>query len=252
MIRFRKRLLLALLMALIFAQGSSGQSPVEQIESGFKDITIYKAPISNVAVIQGEKGDWGHESTSEDLLKKNPDFYLATNGGMYMEEGKHVGMLKKDNVLLSPKNRYTSFLCLDPFHEQKPGIYNDLKGHGIFKTVVQNLASVSDGENAWEGGRNIFGSIVLATKSEDSESIFFIIATKGRTGARLADILIELGFTNAQHLEGGPEAQLSLRTMDKKKEVIENHQACFEGGIHDSYDCGSMIHIPWFLVVSRK
>lgn len=148
----------------------------------------------------------------------------AINAGMFgTDYTTHIGYLRsKEHVNNSHVNKYLSVAAFDP----KPGgsqlppfrIF-DLDDTNIsmdnilanFHSVVQNLRLIKrPGENRWKQQKRFW--VEAALGEDDSGRILFIFSSSPLSMHDLNQHLLSLGIglVAAQHLEGGPEAQLYI------------------------------------------
>lgn len=161
----------------------------------------------------------------------------AINAGMYDTDRRtHIGLL----VTRSHQNnkrkhgRYEAVLAFDPKHK---GIARartfDLDVTPLkriqkdYRGVIQNLRLIKrNGENRWEKrGRAWWGESALG---EDREGrILFLYTPAVVTMHDFNNVLLALplGIVSAQHLEGGPQAQLFIRAGKRIIEFHSGHEA---------------------------
>ena len=242
-----------IMMWLVIATPGNGQV------THHDDVVVFKAKISQLDITSNMQDAFGAPlETAEDMLNTYQFMDMVVNAGMYMQQNWwHVGYLEINNKEQSPKNRYSSVLCLDPIKQDgKPGIYTldsiftlD-KLSRYYGTLIQNLQILDGGQPAWEGGRDVkFGGISLATKRHDPHHIYFIAHTQPRTGKEIAELHLSLGMWDSQHLEGGPEAQLSY--TDHRGDV-HTILTCYEKYIFESFDCGDPIAVPFYFYINNR
>jgi hypothetical protein len=145
---------------------------------------------------------------------------VATNAGMYDVDFKtHVGFLAAgDHVNSSAVNHYKSVAVFGPKRSGLPRFrildVEEPKQQVAalcedYENVLQNLRLIRrPGENRWEQQRRTWSEAALG---EDEEGrILFILSRTPFTMHDLNEALLglEIGLVAAQHLEGGPEAQL--------------------------------------------
>jgi hypothetical protein len=148
-------------------------------------------------------------------------FAAAANAGMFATDYlTHIGFLGcGDDVQSSRVNQYQSAAAFSPKRKGLPPFrIFDLDVTPLadvqkdYACVAQNLRLVKrPGENRWKPQERRWSESALG---EDAEGrILFIHAREPRTAHGLNELLLELpiGLVAAQHLEGGPEAQLFVR-----------------------------------------
>lgn len=171
---------------------------------------------------------------------KSHKLTAAINAGMFATDYKtHVGYLRSQgHVNSSHVNGYQSVAAFDPhggsglprfriFDLDAPGVAmaSILKN---YDSVVQNLRLIQrPGRNCWPRQDKKWSAAVLG--EDDAGNILFIFC---RTPFSMYDLNHELlssgiGLTAAQHLEGGPEAQLYLHAGDVEFEMFGSFETSF-------------------------
>jgi hypothetical protein len=167
-------------------------------------------------------------------------FTAAINAGMFSTDGKsHIGYMRNgEHVNSSKRNSYQSVAAFNPhdtgmaafriFDLDAPGASFEsiLKDYGA---VVQNLRLIKRaGVNAWPSQDKKWSEAALA--EDDGGRILFIFL---REPFNMHDLNQELlgagiGIVAAQHLEGGPEAQLYFRAGAVEKEMFGSYGVSFQ------------------------
>ena len=167
-------------------------------------------------------------------------FTAAINAGMFSTDGKsHIGYMRSGEYVNSSKrNSYQSVAAFNPhdggtaafriFDLDAPGVSFEtiLKDYGA---VVQNLRLIKrSGVNAWPSQDKKWSEAALA--EDDSGRILFIFLREPFTMHDLNQELLGagLGIVAAQHLEGGPEAQLYFRAGGVEKEMFGSYGASLQ------------------------
>lgn len=249
--------LLVLLAAL--APGGTAHAGVawKALAPGLELATLVVSPPapvgdSRITVVRADPGLWslavvGQTFTGDEQGKTAREFaathdlVLAINAGMFASDYRtHVGYLASDgHVNCGKANDYQSVAAFDPvapaggrppfriFDLDDPGVTLD----GIrrdYGSVVQNLRLIRrPGSNRWSAQEKKWSEAALG---EDREGrILFIYA---RSPFSMHDLNRELlaagiGVVAAQHLEGGPEAQLYLHLGDVELEMFGSYETGF-------------------------
>jgi len=183
----------------------------------------------------GESG--GH--TAREWSKKQK-YAAAINAGMFQTDGKtHLGYLRSgDRVYNGRLNSYQSVMAFDPRQPGKVAAFRifDLDSPGVdlqailadYASAVQNLRLVKHpGLNQWaQQGREW-----SEAAGEDSQGrVLFIYS---RSPFSMHDLNQELlgagiGLVAAQHMEGGPEAQLYVHAGDTELEMFGSYETAFK------------------------
>jgi len=179
----------------------------------------------------------GH--TAKDWCKSHK-FAAAINAGMFAGDGKtHLGYSRYlDNVSNSKINSYQSVAAFNPRNPKLESFHifdldtSTVTMQSILKdyaSAVQNLRLVKrSGLNQWGQRSNKWSEAALG---EDSAGrILFIFS---RTRFSMHDLSQELlasdiGLVAAQHLEGGPEAQLYVKADGVEMEMYGSFETSFQ------------------------
>ena len=179
----------------------------------------------------------GH--TARDWCQRH-NLTAAINAGMFGTDQKtHLGYLRyREHVNNSHQNNYQSVAAFDPrgsagdsrfriFDLDAPGV----TFQGILKdyaSLVQNLRLVKrTGQNQWGQQERRWSEAALG---EDRDGrILFIFSRVAFSMHDLNQELLasDIGLVAAQHLEGGPEAQLYLQAGQTKLEMFGSYETSF-------------------------
>jgi hypothetical protein len=164
----------------------------------------------------------------------------AINAGMFKTDGKtHVGYMGiREHVNNSKSNDYQSVAAFDPRDPNSPAFrIFDLDAPQVsmqsilkdYASAVQNLRLIKrPGSNQWTQQTRIWSEAALG---EDSAGrVLFIFS---RTPFSMHDLNQQLlsagiGLVAAQHLEGGPEAQLYVHAGDVQLEQFGSYETSFK------------------------
>ena len=171
---------------------------------------------------------------------KTHNFAAVINAGMFAGDGKtHLGYSRYlDKVSNSKINGYQSVAAFNPRTAMFQSFHifdldtSRVTMQGILKnyaSAVQNLRLVKrSGSNQWGQRSNKWSEAALG---EDSAGrILFIFS---RTPFSMHDLNEELlasdiGLVAAQHLEGGPEAQLYVHAGGEEMELYGSFETSFK------------------------
>ncbi|MCR4440523.1 MAG: phosphodiester glycosidase family protein [candidate division KSB1 bacterium] len=227
-----------------------------QLESGL-DVRFVEAqqhtPVGNsrITVVGLDPGRWqlvfiGRSNTNEPhgLTAREwcarYNLKAAINAGMFGSDYKtHPGFLRSRGHTNSAQvNSYQSVAAFDPrprseappfhiFDLDEPGASLDLILQR-YQSAVQNLRLIKrPGKNRWGQQENMWSEAALG---EDSEGrILFIFSRSPFTMHDLNRELLsaEIGIVAAQHLEGGPEAQLYLKAGGQEIDLFGSFETGF-------------------------
>ncbi len=137
------------------------------------------------------------------------------NAGMFATDmTTHVGSLTVDGKERGqPTDKYQSVAVFEPTATHRPAfdlVDTDRSGRVVptdYRFTVQNLRLIrAPGDNRW-GNRSKLWSVAALAKDAKGR-MWWVFTRSPWSMPDLNDTLIALGATAAQHLEGGPEAQL--------------------------------------------
>jgi Phosphodiester glycosidase len=168
-------------------------------------------------------------------------YTAAINAGMFDTDNKtHLGYLRsRDHVYNSRVNNYQSVMAFDPREERKVPRFRIFDRDAAqssmqeilsdYASAVQNLRLIKrPGVNQWAKQTREWSE---AAVGEDREGhVLFIYS---RSPFSMHDLNQELlatgiGVVAAQHMEGGPEAQLYVRTGKTELEMFGSYETSFK------------------------
>jgi hypothetical protein len=158
-------------------------------------------------------------------------FTAAINAGMFATDySTHVGYLRfREHVNSDKINGYQSVAAFDPRTRGLPRFrIFDLDAPGItmaqilrdYASVAQNLRLIArPGRNRWGQKEREWSEAALG--EDGTGRILFILCQTPFTMHDLNEKLLalDIGLVSAQHLEGGPEAQLYVKAGDLELEI---------------------------------
>jgi len=167
-------------------------------------------------------------------------FVAAINAGMFATDGStHVGYLRFAGHTNSGQlNSYQSVAAFDPqdstvaprfrlFDLDAPGVtMADIRN--AYASVAQNLRLIKrPGSNRWSQQPKMWSEAALG--EDDQGRILFIFSRSPFTMHDFNQELLRagIGIVAAQHLEGGPEAQLYLRIGDFELDLVGSYETGF-------------------------
>ena len=164
----------------------------------------------------------------------------AINAGMFGTDHRtHVGYLRfRDHLNNDHVNAYQSVAAFDPRQDGLPHFrIFDLDSPSVsmetilrdYSSVVQNLRLIKRPRlNRWRQQEKMWSEAALG--EDESGRILFIFCRSPYTMHDLNNELLRLGIglVSAQHLEGGPEAQLYLNVGEVEFEISGSHGTSFQ------------------------
>ena len=167
-------------------------------------------------------------------------FVAAINAGMFQADDRtNVGYLRfRQHVNNGQMNSYQSVAAFDPQDPRKGAAFHifDLDDPGLgfpailkdYASAVQNLRLIKrPGTNQWAQQSRKWSEAALG---EDSVGrILFIFSRSPFTMHDLNQELLSarIGLVAAQHLEGGPEAQLYFHAGRTEQEMFGSYESGF-------------------------
>ncbi len=159
--------------------------------------------------------------------------YVAViNAGMYETDfSTHTGYLRFGSHFNNKKwmGKYKSLLIIDPDQgariEDALTIPHDIGRH---RAAVQNLRLIAGpGRNVWTKNRRKWSEAAVAMDRKGR--ILFLFSRTPFSMWRFNEILLasDLQVTHAQHVEGGPEASLSVRGRGLQLDLSGSYETGF-------------------------
>jgi len=260
--KMRRILVSVVLLVLLFGPANAGQAKTDA-DSGWQrlaegiDLKFLKSGKpslvgdSRIAVLRIDPALWKLEligvkqngepaglSAREWCEKYN--LAAAINAGMFEQDGKtHTGYSRfHEKIDSSRVNDYQSVAAFDPRDPKNPVPFRifDLDAPGItlpgilkdYTSAVQNLRLIKrPNSNQWGKQNKKWSEAALG--EDDAGRILFIFS---RSPFSMHDLNQELlsagiGLVAAQHLEGGPEAQLYLHFGKVESEMFGSYETLF-------------------------
>lgn len=168
-----------------------------------------------------------------------PKAVVVINAGMFaQDQSTHVGLMACDKELHGTawNKRYESALVIGPRSGDRPAatlLDLDVPGMraeaGRYRTIVQNLRLIrGPGQSVWKRSERRWSEAAIGL--DRSGRLLLLFAREAHTmPAFNARILRELDVVRAQHVEGGPEASLSIRS----RALEADRQGTFETGFFE-------------------
>ncbi len=206
---------------------------------------------SRIVVLRMDPNQWRLEAVSISQTgesaghtarawSQRSNFSAAINAGMFAADYKtHLGYMgSSTHVNNSRPNDYQSVAGFEPRDSQSLPRFRifDLDAPGIrfqdilrdYSSVVQNLRLVKhSGLNRWSQQDRRWSEAALG--EDDAGRILFIFSRSPFSMHDLNNELLaaDIGLVAAQHLEGGPEAQLYLHAGTVELEMCGSYETAF-------------------------
>jgi hypothetical protein len=266
------RWLIALIFCLpvfSFAQTSDWQTLGNGLElRSFKVDSYTPMGDSTITVLRIDPARWeikllscarfGQEAMTARTWSDRYNLIAVINAGMFNDDDRtHTGYMKVDG---RHNNRgHNQYRSLATFRPSQPGLAEfhifDLDSHRIdsitrdYRDVVQNLRLIDRlGSNRWEPQEKRWSEAALGEDRQGRALFIFCRSpyTMYELNQRLLSLPIDL--VCAQHLEGGPEAQLFVRIGSTELELIGG----YESGFAELDENSHAEPIPNIIGISRK
>lgn len=180
-------------------------------------------------------------------------FTVAINAGMFAKDQRsNVGYLRDGTHENNPSwNEYRSALGFGPAGAAMVDLDTDgaKKRLEAFPTAIQNLRLIkSPGVNVWKAQPRKWSEAAVAADAKGY--IYFLFSRAPLTMKDFNDKLLALplGITHAMHVEGGPEASLSIRAGDVRVDLCGS----YESGFFETDDNKRQWNIPNVIGVSPR
>jgi len=169
------------------------------------------------------------------------NFSAAINAGMFATDYKtHLGYMGSSSYINnSHSNSYQSVAAFEPRDSQSHPLFHifDLDDPGThfqdilkdYTSALQNLRLVKHrGLNQWSPQERRWSEAALG--EDDAGRILFIYSRSPFSMHDLNDELLAagIGLVAAQHLEGGPEAQLYVHVGNVEMELCGSYETSFK------------------------
>jgi Phosphodiester glycosidase len=210
-------------------------------KSGDSRITILRID-PNLWALELIGPDLQGESSGQTAREWSKTYRLtaAINAGMFAQDYRtHIGYLRfRDHLYSDHVNAYQSVAAFDPRLDGLPRFrIFDLDSPGVsmeailedYASAVQNLRLIKrSGENRWRQQEKTWSEAALG--EDEYGRILFIFCRSPYSMHALNNELLQLGIglVAAQHLEGGPQAQLYVYTGDVEIESYGSHGTSFQ------------------------
>ena len=160
-------------------------------------------------------------------------FSVTTNAGMFDldDQASHVGYLRSGEYLNQVKwNEYKSAFAFSPGKAEVIDLdsANGKQRAMSHQTLMQNLRLISAARgNVWPANQRRWSEVALA--GDDKGRILIVFSRSPLTMKEFNEKLLALGLgvTRAMHLEGGPEASLTIRSEKVNLDLCGSYETGF-------------------------
>lgn len=164
----------------------------------------------------------------------------AINAGMFATDySTHVGYLRAGNHVNNGRfNKYESVAAFGPkksgiprfriFDLDAPGTKSEAIV-GDYSSVVQNLRLIKrPGENRWSRQEKAWSEAALGEDSSGRILFVFCRSPYSMYDLNHELLALDVDLVAAQHLEGGPEAQIYVKAGDVEIEMFGSFETSFQ------------------------
>lgn len=228
------------------------------------DVGLFQAttpsPIgdSEIVLVRIDPARWdlgvarGDPQTARAWASHSTDVVAVTNAGMFHTDHRtHVGALTVDGVQVG--RDAPDYQSLAVFGDGRFDLVDLDTQPDVAALVADNRFTVQNlrlikhtADNRWTPNARAWSEAALA-QDADGNAVF-AFSRSPYTMARFNDELIALGLVAAQHLEGGPEAQLYVRAGDCTLE----QWGSFETSFVENDDNATPWPVPVVLTVQAR
>jgi len=209
--------------------------------AGDSTLTILRAdPAQWDLVFAGSSQKGGGKGATARQWAKRKRLVVATNAGMFAKDFRtHIGYLSyRGHVNSSRLNHYQSLAAFDlkEGRDLPPFRIFDLDEAGVtlesiladYLSVVQNLRLIKHpGTNRWSKQEKRWSEAALGQDRQGRMLFVFCRSPYTMRDLNLALLDLNIGLVAAQHLEGGPEAQLYFRAGGQELELYGSYETSF-------------------------
>lgn len=159
------------------------------------------------------------------------------NAGMYdIDYLTHVGYMRSEDHVNNAKwaKGYNSILVFDPLRPGLPsvqildGVKNNSEILRNFGTVIQNLRLIKGrGQNVWKEKSKKWSEAAIAIDKQGRVLFLFMRSPLPLYEFNEKLLAMPLAITHAMHLEGGPEASLSICTNELQMHLSGSYETGF-------------------------
>jgi hypothetical protein len=229
------------LAALVPIQFEELQPGVEYGKTRWIQDPTFGDGVVHVVRIDPKKADLQVGLASMDGVQKqtaaqwaaSKGFSITTNAGMFDldDHTAHVGYLRSGEHLNQMKwNEYKSVLAFSPGKAAVIDLDSaDAKKTAMsHQTVIQNLRLISAARgNVWPMSERRWSE--AAVGGDDKGRIVIVFSRSPLTMKEFNEKLLKLGIgiTRAMHVEGGPEASLSIRSAKVNLDLCGSYETGF-------------------------
>jgi len=198
----------------------------------------------------------GGEARTAGAWCDNPRVAAVINAGMYNEDMvTHTGYLRVGERVHNRHwaKKYQSIFLLGPRRKGLPaatirdaGPDGKAADHADYDTVIQNLRLIRDpGVNVWSASGRRWAEAAIALDRDGHILFLFSRSPFIMRDFNALLLRLPLGIVRAMHVEGGPEASLSVRGPG----VALDLAGSFETGFYDSDGNAAQWPLPNVLAV---
>ncbi len=189
-------------------------------------------------VTESESGDKKTKTAKQ--WSKSHDLVAVINAGMFAQDySKHIGYMQTSRHINSKHiNKYQSVAAFNPKADTSVPEFQifDLDADNVsmdkilkdYSAVVQNLRLIKKpGENRWSKQEKIWSEAALGEDQQGNILFIFTRSPFSMYDLNKELLNLDINLVAAQHLEGGPEAQLYFKVGDVEEELFGSFETSF-------------------------
>jgi len=235
----------------------------------FSTVPDSTAADSALTVVRIDPDEWEFKLLSRSLTNEPANLtarqwcekyklVAAVNAGMFQQDFQtHVGYMNVSGQIVSRRVKsYLSAAAFGPKYDSLPKFrIFDLDKDSLsavvrdYSSVCQNMRLISrPGDNRWSQQERKWSEVALGEDDKGRALLIFCSRAFSMHDFNRLLLSLPLGLVAAQHLEGGPEAQLYLKVGKFEIERLGS----FETGFNPNYDNSLAYPIPNVIGVVRR
>ena len=208
------------------------------VDVGDKKLHIVRVDPARARLLARLASEGDKQSRTAGQWCQQNNLAAAINLGMFQQDKlSNVGYLRHDHHLNNPKwsSSYKSALAFDPQAEglaraivvdlDRPEAKEQLSS---YRSVVQNLRLLKgEGQNAWSQSDRRWSEAALAMDDQGRVLFLFCRSPFSMWEFNRMLLALPLGIVRAMHLEGGPEASLSIHAGNLNLDLCGSFETGF-------------------------
>jgi len=208
------------------------------VDVGDKKLHLVRVDPARARLIARLASETDKQTRTAGQWCRQSNLALAINLGMYQEDRlSNVGYLRHGSHTNNPKwsASYKAAFGFDPqTHGLAPAVMEDLDQPEAqarlapYRSVVQNLRLIKgEGQNTWSVSDKRWSEAALAMDAQGRVLFLFCRSPFSMWEFNRMLLALPLGIVRAMHLEGGPEASLSIHAGNINLDLCGSYETGF-------------------------